>query len=433
MTAPPTCPRCGSPKPEPESPHGLCPRCVLAASLGFEGSVVLEDTSAAQRELPPAPTIEELAPHFPQLTLDTLIARGGMGAVYKAKQTQLDRVVALKVLDPGIASRPGFAERFAREAKALAQLAHPGIVTVHEYGQAGPWFYFVMEFVDGTSLRQMIRAKSVAPREALSIVMQTCDALQFAHDRGVVHRDVKPENVLVTRRGQVKVLDFGLAKVFGRGDALLTRTSQVMGTPHYMAPEQWERPLEVDHRADIFALGVVFYELLTGELPLGRFPAPSKKVELDVRLDGVVLRTLEKEPELRYQQASDVRVDVERIRDTPSEARAETSASRAPAANEPRGQELAPPEAPPVPPGHEYRPGAFAPPPPPLVADDGVPARLRHRARYEAKRAARDSRGFVGEFLRGLPTFVLVLVALHALAAVVAVIATLVYVVAAMR
>ncbi|MBI5364747.1 MAG: serine/threonine protein kinase [Planctomycetes bacterium] len=405
-----TCARCGSPKSESESPQGLCPRCVLAASLGLEGSVLLEDSSAAPRELPPAPAIEELAPHFAQLSIEALIARGGMGAVYKATQRNLERVVALKVLDPAIASRPGFAERFAREAKALAQLAHPGIVTVHEYGQAGPWFYFVMEFVDGASLRQMIRAKSIAPREALSIVVQVCDALQFAHDHGVVHRDVKPENVLVTRRGQVKVLDFGLAKVFGRGDALLTRTSQVMGTPHYMAPEQWERPLEVDHRADIFALGVVFYELLTGELPLGRFAAPSKKVQLDVRLDGVVLRTLEKEPELRYQQASDVRSDVVRIRDTPAP----------PPAPEPRVA----PEPPPVSaPMIEAREGVLSRDPravPSRVSTDPVPVRTPaeralHRRELERQRrsAPNDTptpTTFVGEFLRGTPTFLRVLI-----------------------
>ena len=244
------------------------------------------------------------------------IGSGGMGTVYRAVQQSLGRTVALKVLDPAFVSRPGFTERFAREARALAQLAHPNIVTVHEHGQAGPWCYLVMEFVDGASLRQMIRTRALAPREALAIVAQVCDALQYAHDHGIVHRDIKPENILVDRRGSVRVLDFGLAKLVGRGDAALTRGTQVMGTPHYMAPEQWEKPLEVDHRADIYSLGVVFYELLTGELPVGRFAPPSRRVQVDVRLDGVVLRTLEREPELRYQQASDVKSDVASIRDT---------------------------------------------------------------------------------------------------------------------
>src|SRR5437667_10471010 len=170
-----------------------------------------------------------------------------------------------------------------------------------------------MEFVDGVSLRRLLEGGRVSPREALAIVPQICDALQFAHDHGIVHRDIKPENVLVDKHGRVKIADFGLAKLLGKDPQAerLTRAAEVMGTPHYMAPEQIEKPLEVDHRADIYSLGVVFYEMLTGELPLGRFHAPSKKVEIDVRLDEIVLRALEKEPALRYQQASHVRTDVE--------------------------------------------------------------------------------------------------------------------------
>jgi serine/threonine protein kinase len=182
-----------------------------------------------------------------------------------------------------------------------------------------------MEYVEGTSLRQVVRARATAPREALSIVAQICDALQYAHDEGVVHRDIKPENVLLDRRGRVKIADFGLAKLLGGAggdDLTLTATRQSMGTPHYMAPEQWERPREVDHRADIYALGVVFYELLTGELPLGRFPAPSRKIDVDLRIDEVVLRALEKEPSLRYQQASEVKTDLEGVRQRAEKAEA---------------------------------------------------------------------------------------------------------------
>src|SRR5208282_151459 len=147
------------------------------------------------------------------------------------------------------------------------------------------------------------------------IVPQICDALQYAHDEGVVHRDIKPENVLVDRKGGVKIADFGLAKILGHEpEALrLTGEGQVMGTPHYLAPEQVEHPQAVDHRADIFSLGVVFYEMLTGELPLGKFQPPSGKVQVDVRLDEVVLHALEKEPQHRYQQASQVKTDVQKI------------------------------------------------------------------------------------------------------------------------
>ena len=180
-----------------------------------------------------------------------------------------------------------------------------------------------MEFVDGLTLRQLLDAGTLAPQEALAIVPQICEALQYAHDKGVVHRDIKPENILMDRSGQVKIADFGLAKLVGREakdvDFTLTGAGQVMGTPHYMAPEQLEHPQSVDHRADIYSLGVVFYQMLTGELPLGRFAPPSRKVQIDVRLDEVVLRALEKDPDRRYQQASEVKTEVDTIRQTPQE------------------------------------------------------------------------------------------------------------------
>jgi tRNA A-37 threonylcarbamoyl transferase component Bud32 len=259
------------------------------------------------------PSVAELAPRFPQLEILELLGQGGMGAVYKARQKNLDRLVALKIL-PHDAADKGFAERFTREARTLAKLNHPGIVAVHDFGTAGDLYWFVMEFVDGVNLRQAKKAGTLTPATALAIVPQICEALQFAHDAGVVHRDIKPENVLLDAKGRVKIADFGLAKLLDRaGQSHLTGTHQAMGTPHYMAPEQWEKPLEVDHRADIYSLGVVFYELLTGELPLGRFPLPSQKVQVDVRLDEVVLKTLEKEPQRRYQQVSEVKTEVERI------------------------------------------------------------------------------------------------------------------------
>jgi hypothetical protein len=172
-----------------------------------------------------------------------------------------------------------------------------------------------MEYVDGVNLRQAMRAGELRPEEALRIVPQVCEALQYAHDEGVVHRDIKPENILLDKRGRVKMADFGLAKLLGIGPAelTLTGTRQMMGTLHYMAPEQVEGARSVDHRADIYSLGVTFYEMLTGELPLGRFPLPSTKAAVDVRLDDVVLRTLEKDPDRRYQHASDVKSEVETI------------------------------------------------------------------------------------------------------------------------
>jgi predicted Ser/Thr protein kinase len=301
-----------------DAPEGLCPACLMAGGLPSEAG---HDAIAAglAATTPPSgsrPAIagqwSDLAPHFPELEVLELLGQGGMGAVYKARQKNLDRIVALKVIPPDAAKDPAFTERFNREARALARMNHPNIVTVYDFGQRGEVYYLLMEYVDGVNLRHTLRAGNLQPREALAIVPQICDALQYAHDQGVVHRDIKPENVLLDRTGRVKIADFGLAKLLGTGpnDFTLTRTQQIMGTPRYMAPEQIEKPTTVDHRADIYSLGVVLYEMLTGELPIGRFEAPSQKVEVDVRIDHVVLRALEKSPDKRYQRASEVKSEL---------------------------------------------------------------------------------------------------------------------------
>jgi hypothetical protein len=168
------------------------------------------------------------------------------------------------------------------------------------------------------NLRQAMRAGSFTPAEALALVPKICDALQYAHDEGVLHRDIKPENLLLDARGRIKIADFGIAKLLGEAkDITLTAKGSAVGTPHYMAPEQLERPQEVDQRADVYSLGVVFYEMLTGELPIGRFAPPSEKSSVDPRVDQVVLRALEKERERRYQSAGDVKTGVENITSTP--------------------------------------------------------------------------------------------------------------------
>jgi len=302
------CPKCGKTL-ETDAPQGLCPSCLMkAAFTTAPGSSMGEGDKT-----PPMPA--DLAAHFPQLEILELLGQGGMGMVYKARQPQLDRFVALKLLPIRSSSDPAFAERFSREARALAKLSHPNIVSVHDFGQTDSYGYFIMEFVDGVDLRQMEQTQRLTPEQAIGIIPKICDALQYAHDEGVVHRDIKPGNILIDKKGRVKIADFGLAKLLGKkdGDAHLTQSNVVMGTPHYMAPEQMSNPLTVDHRADIYSLGVVFYEMLTGELPLGRFAPPSQKVQMDVRLDEVVLRTLESEPARRYQHVSEVRSDVESI------------------------------------------------------------------------------------------------------------------------
>jgi serine/threonine-protein kinase len=200
-----------------------------------------------------------LAGLFPQLELLELIGKGGMGAVYKARQPGLDRFVAIKILPPEVGRDPAFAERFTREARAMAKLSHPNVVSIFDFGQSGGLFYFVMEYIDGANLRQTIQTGKLQPAEALAIVPQICDALQYAHDEGIVHRDIKPENILLDKRGRVKIADFGLSKLVHAGskhDVSLTGTEQIMGTVRYMAPEQMMGTRFVDHRADIYSLGV---------------------------------------------------------------------------------------------------------------------------------------------------------------------------------
>ena len=340
----PVCSQCGAAIPS-EAPGGLCPRCLMAVNLATQ-TVLGDDTAASPAPKPPPPSPEAIAALFPNLEILECLGRGGMGVVYKARQKQLNRLVALKILAPEREKDPAFAGRFEKEAQALARLNHPNIVTIHDFGQSGGMYYLLMEYVDGVTLRQLLASERVSAREALAIVPQICDALQYAHDQGIVHRDIKPENIILDRRGRVKVADFGLAKlvrpesglpghsnVEGSNDLAkpgaasaanmaapvpgalrdLTESGKVIGTPNYMAPEQVEHPAEVDHRADIYALGVVFYQMLTGELPGKKIEPPSKKVQIDVRLDEVVLRALETKPELRYQQASVLKTQLETI------------------------------------------------------------------------------------------------------------------------
>jgi serine/threonine protein kinase len=325
---------------------GICPECLLKAGLESKSR-----TDGEPNHPPPAITVGEVAIHFPQLEIIELLGQGGMGVVFKARQSQLDRLVALKVMLPEFARESSFAERFTREARILARLNHPNIVTVYDFGQTGGFFYFLMEFVEGVNLRQSMQSGRLTPEQALTIVPRLCDALQFAHDEGVTHRDIKPENILLDRRGRVKMADFGLAKLTGEAqtDFSITATGVTMGTPKYMAPEQLENAKSVDHRADIYSLGVVFYEMLTGELPLGRFEPPSQRVQVDVRLDEIVLKALEKRPERRYQQASEVKTQVESIAGKPQASRIPPPA--VPVETKPGDKNLAE-----TPPGHsEFR------------------------------------------------------------------------------
>ena len=304
------CPSCQGPLPEGGTLDSLCPACLL--------SMAREPASMAGAAA--SPDLELLRVRFPELEILEVIGRGGSGVVYRARQTRLDRLVALKILDPELSKEDSFAGRFLREARTLARLDHPAIVGVHDFGERDGCFYLLMEYVDGVSLRERLEARDLDAQDVLEIIPRVCEGLQYAHEAGVVHRDIKPENLLLSQDGRVKIADFGLAKLMQLGGPALTRRTQVMGTPHYMAPEQVNRPLEVDHRADIYSLGVVLYEMLTTKLPIGRFALPSQLAHSSDSFDPVVSRALEQEPTARYQRVSEVRADLEGIGREASEA-----------------------------------------------------------------------------------------------------------------
>lgn len=263
------------------------------------------------------PSIEELDQQIPAYEFLEFIDRGGMGAVYRARQRSLNRIVAVKLLPVSLRNRRVFAERFSREAKALALLNHPNIVSVYDSGEAsGGCLYYAMEYVKGTNLRRFMKEGRATAKQLLNIAMQVCEALQFAHSRGVVHRDVKPANILIDENGRAKVADFGLAKVIGAPPQhLLTGASDALGTPDYMAPEAVTRDYEVDHRADIYSLGVMLYEMLTNHVPKGAWEPPSRAVGVDERFDEVVSRALQVDPKRRYQSVGDLSTVVRQLID----------------------------------------------------------------------------------------------------------------------
>ncbi|NTX54376.1 serine/threonine-protein kinase [Myxococcus sp. CA039A] len=257
---------------------------------------------------------------LPGFELLELLGRGGMGEVWLARQTSLGRTVAVKLLPPKLAKDPEFVARFEKEATALAALNHPNIVQIIDRGVAGEHYYFVMEFVEGRSLREAISAGALSPQQSLRLMLQVARAVECAHDKDIIHRDLKPENILLDGRGNVKVADFGLAGIRQSESRLqLTATAVAMGTLNYMAPEQRRDAKNVDGRADLFSLGVVLYELLTGDVPLGRFKLPSQRVAgLDSRVDLVVERLLETDPEARYEKAGELCAALETMISTSS-------------------------------------------------------------------------------------------------------------------
>ena len=281
-----TCPQCGGALARAAD---ICHVCLLEESLRTQNT---EESKGA-----PPLSPEEIAEYFPQFEILECLGRGGMGVVYRARQKSLNRTVAIKVLAPERDADERFAERFAKEAELLGQMNHPGIVTVYDFGKTRGLYFLVMEFVDGVNLRDILQEGKLEPERALAIVPRICEALQFAHERGIAHRDIKPENILLDRAGVVKIADFGVAAIIGEDEGEKT------GTPSYMPPGEAG---ETDHRADIYALGVVFYEMLTGERPEKDLVRPSQKAAVDAALDEIVLRALARNPGKRFQTIAEM-------------------------------------------------------------------------------------------------------------------------------
>jgi serine/threonine protein kinase len=265
------------------------------------------------------PSAEELQKTLPQYEVAQMLGRGGMGAVYMGRQISLDRPVAIKILSGELEDADaGFTERFKNEAKAMAKLNHPGIVSVYDFGETeGGLLYIVMEYVDGTDVSRMIAANGrIHTEHAMAITAHVCDALAYAHERGIIHRDIKPANIMVGYDGSVKVADFGLAKVStANGSTMgLTQSGMAMGTLHFMAPEALILGASVDHRADIYAVGVMLYQMLTGKLPQGMFKMPSLQIAgLDPRYDGIIAMAMMEDRESRFQSARDMRAGLDGI------------------------------------------------------------------------------------------------------------------------
>jgi serine/threonine protein kinase len=291
------------------------------------------------------PSVEMLQALLPQYEITALIARGGMGAVYKGQQRTLKRPVAIKVLPPEMEDGDlQFVERFKHEAQAMARLSHPNIVAVFDAGEvqvgrvvphasftesasgerrledqqpnpSSTLLYFVMEFIEGTDVAQLIASEGrVEPLRAIQIITAVCEALAFAHEEGIIHRDIKPSNIMLDRRGRVKVADFGLAKTVNVESTLMTRSNVAMGTPDFIAPEALMPGMVVDGRADIYAVGVMLYQMLTGTIPRGRFELPSGVVpQVNRGFDAIVDRAMQTDRDRRYSTATEMKTAVEQV------------------------------------------------------------------------------------------------------------------------
>ncbi len=311
------CPNCHA---QNRDDSRYCSHCATLLNLGGSEGASLTKTLAM-----PLPAIRTGALIAGKYRIIEELGRGGMGVVYKAEDTKLKRRVALKFLPPELTHVPEVKERFMREAQAAAALDHPNICTVYEFDEAEGENFISMAYIEGQSLARKIEAGPLGLEEALNIAEQVAEGLQAAHQKGIVHRDIKSANIMIDARGQAKIMDFGLARV--AGSTLLTKDGSTMGTVAYMSPEQAQGK-EVDHGTDIWSFGVALYEMLTGELPfkgeheqsvihsiLDKKPKPitDLKADIPVSIEQVVYRALEKDPDKRYQQIDDLLDDLKSI------------------------------------------------------------------------------------------------------------------------
>jgi len=347
MPSPPKCPQCGA-EVKTVALGGLCPACV--ARMGFggddldgEASTVTEAQGVASADEPPA-GIPDRIRRLGDCEVISEIAQGGMGVVYRARQTTLDREVAVKMILTGQLASEIDVKRFRAEAAAAARLDHPNIVAVHEVGVHEGCHYFTMQLIEGGSLAERIPEFSKDSKAAARLIAKVARAIHFAHQHGVIHRDIKPGNILLDENGEPHVTDFGLARLVDR-ETRLTITGNVVGSPAYMAPEQAHGAgKNFTAATDIYGLGAVLYHLLTGSVPftgespidvlvklVETNPEPPSKLNagVDADLEAICLKCLEKAPDARYASADQLAEDLERwLRNEPIQARPATPWAR---------------------------------------------------------------------------------------------------------
>lgn len=259
--------------------------------------------------------MEEVSRLFPTYSIHTLIACGGMGAVYQATQRSLDRTVAIKILPREFSTDAAFREGFESEAKAMAKLNHPNLISVYDFGEADGMLFIIMEYVSGKSLFHSAHGLAVDQAEAVSIVIGVCHGLAHAHENGILHRDIKPSNILLDASASPKIGDFGLARALERE---IKEGEQIFGTPGYTAPEVLTPPFTFDHRADIFSVGVMLHELLTGQLPGEGSASASQTSGCTRLLDAVIFRATHPDPNYRFRSAEEMATELTKISGTPS-------------------------------------------------------------------------------------------------------------------